>query len=48
MEMNEAEGRVDRRGGKGQRHRVDGNGTSQVNDPKPQYEPQPEQHQMEA
>jgi len=47
MERNEAERRVDRRGGKGRRCRANGNGTSQMNDPEPQYTPQPE-HQMEA
>lgn len=33
MKMNEVEWRVDRRGGRGWRHRVDGERTSPVNEP---------------
>jgi len=47
MERNEAQGRVGRRGGKGRRRRASGERTSNVNDPEPQYESQPEQHHME-
>jgi hypothetical protein len=40
IERNEAEGRVGRRRGRGRgRTRHAGEGTSQMNDPEPQYEP---------